>query len=131
MKLVLAEKPSVAQSLAKCWGQTNAATDIWKATDMLSAGASAIWWSCPSRKPTMRPMPNGGLKMRWYRCCRHHRRRSRRWVGRIDQIALNLIKFLGNKGDNRIVLTITQFLLQSGEQFRERNGHGRSSQFLK
>ena len=55
MKLVLAEKPSVAQSLAKVLGRTNAATDIWKATDMLSVGALAIWWSCLNRKPTMKP----------------------------------------------------------------------------
>lgn len=41
-KLVIAEKPSVAQSIAKVLGVRNHETGIWKETDISSPGVSVI-----------------------------------------------------------------------------------------
>ena len=41
--LVVTEKPSVAQSIAAVIGAHSERTDIWKATDISSAGVSVIW----------------------------------------------------------------------------------------
>ena len=43
MKLVIAEKPSVAQSLSAVIGATPVRTGIWRAAVGVSAGAWAIW----------------------------------------------------------------------------------------
>ena len=48
MKLVVAEKPSVAQSLAAVLAQRRKRTGIWKAAAGWCPGAWAIWWSWPS-----------------------------------------------------------------------------------
>ena len=43
MKLVLAEKPSVAQSIAKVLGANKREDGYLEETAMLSAGVSVIW----------------------------------------------------------------------------------------
>lgn len=70
MKLVLAEKPSVAQSLAKVLGANKRCDGFWKAMAISSAGVSAIWSNSVHQKPTMKPLPNGG----WMICrsCRRN-----------------------------------------------------------
>ena len=45
IKLVIAEKPSVAQSIAKVSVQIRERTDTWRAMVILSAGVWGIWWS--------------------------------------------------------------------------------------
>lgn len=69
MKLVLAEKPSVAMSLSKCSTQISEGTVIWRAMAILSAGVWGIWWNFPSRKPMMKSMPSGGMMI--FRFCRN------------------------------------------------------------
>lgn len=68
MKLVLAEKPSVAMSLSKVIGANQRGTVIWRAMATLSVGVG-IWWNFPSRKPTMKSMPGGGMMI--FRFCRN------------------------------------------------------------
>ena len=52
MKLVLAEKPSVAQSLAKVLGANKRCDGYLEGNGYIASSAR--------RKPTTKPMPNGG-----------------------------------------------------------------------
>lgn len=45
MRLVIAEKPSVAAALAAALGVKNKRTDIWRAAATSFHGAWGIWWS--------------------------------------------------------------------------------------
>ena len=62
LKLVVCEKPSVAQSISKVLGATKRGDGFLEAAAILSAGASAIWWNWRSRKAMKNAMPNGERK---------------------------------------------------------------------
>ena len=62
MKLVIAEKPSVAQSLARVIGADKRRDATWKAANIWSAGVLAIWLSFPRRSAMMSALPSGGWK---------------------------------------------------------------------
>ena len=59
MKLVLAEKPSVAMSLSKVIG-ANQRGDR-RAMITLAAGVWGSCWNFPSRKSMIKSMPSGGM----------------------------------------------------------------------
>lgn len=52
--LVIAEKPSVAQSLAKIYLLIRERTGIWRGTVASSVGAWGIWQSMSHRKSMMK-----------------------------------------------------------------------------
>ncbi len=59
MKLVLAEKPSVAMSLSKVIGADQRGDGYMEGNGYVWG----IWWNFPSRKPMMKSMPSGGSMM--------------------------------------------------------------------
>ena len=62
IKLVIAEKLSVAQSIAKVIGaDKRERTDTWRAMVILSAGVWGIWWSLHHQSPMMRNMKSGDM----------------------------------------------------------------------
>ena len=64
MKLVVAEKPSVAQSLAAVLGakvKKRRVSGRRRLAGVLVRGP--IWWSWPSRKPMGSSTPNGGMRI--------------------------------------------------------------------
>ena len=68
MKLVLAEKPSVAMSLSKVIGADQRGDGYMGAMATLSVGVWGIWWNFPSRKPMMKSMQSGSMMI--FRFCR-------------------------------------------------------------
>ena len=52
MKLIIAEKPSVAQTIAAVLGQRRKKTDFLQETAMSFLGVWGIWWGFP--KPPLR-----------------------------------------------------------------------------
>ena len=73
MKLVIAEKPSVAQSLATVIGAT-VRKDGWKETAGGSAGAWGIWLGWPMPMYITRTMPSGAMTI-----CPSYRSIGRWW----------------------------------------------------
>ena len=63
MKLVVAEKPSVAQSLAAVLGAKEKKDGYLEGGGWLVSCAWVIWWSWPSRKPMGSSTPNGGMRI--------------------------------------------------------------------
>ena len=61
MKLVIAEKPSVAQSLAAVIGATARKTGIWRATAGVSAGAWVTWPVLRMQTAMTPSMPSGDM----------------------------------------------------------------------
>lgn len=53
MQLVIAEKPSVAQSIAKVLGADEKKTDTWRETVLSFHGVWGIWLSWHSRMPIL------------------------------------------------------------------------------
>lgn len=64
MRLVIAEKPSVAQSIAAVLGAKSRHDGYLEGGGYIVRGASGIWQSWPTPPFTMPMMPNG----RWRRC---------------------------------------------------------------
>ena len=60
-KLVIAEKPSVAQSLATVIGATARKDGIWRGTAGVSAGAWAIWPVLQMQTAMIPSMPSGDM----------------------------------------------------------------------
>lgn len=75
--LVIAEKPSVAQSLAKNLSAYQREEAIWRGTVALSVGAWDIWQNMHHQKFMMKNMKNGSLRIyrssRKYGKCRYQR----------------------------------------------------------
>ena len=59
MKLVLAEKPSVAQSIAKVLGAAKREDGYLEGNGYVVSWCVGIWWSWHSQKPMMRSTANG------------------------------------------------------------------------
>lgn len=59
MKLVLAEKPSVAQSIAKVLDATKREDGYLEGKGYVVSWCVGIWWSWHSQKPMMRSTANG------------------------------------------------------------------------
>lgn len=68
MKLVISEKPSVAQSIAAVIGAKQRGEGIWRAAAILFHGASAISRSWQAPAPMVKNTRNGGVKI--YLSCR-------------------------------------------------------------
>ena len=58
MKLVLAEKPSIAQSIAKVLGENKREDGF-----LIGNGYIVSWWNWHSRNATMNDIPNGSVQI--------------------------------------------------------------------
>ena len=83
MKLVIAEKPSVAQSLSAVIGATPVRTGIWRETAGVSAGAWAIWPGLQMQTAMTPSMPSGDMMT-----CLFCRSIGRWWWERIRKSSL-------------------------------------------
>ena len=59
MKLVLAEKPFVAQSIAKVLGANNRCDGYLEGNRYVVSWCWVTWWNSSSQRVTMRDIPNG------------------------------------------------------------------------
>ena len=62
-QLVIAEKPSVARSIAAVIGATEKQNGIGRAAGIWSAGASGIWCPLPRLASTMKNTASGGMRI--------------------------------------------------------------------
>lgn len=69
MKLVLAEKPSVAMSLSKVIGANQRGDGYMEGNGYFVSWCVGIWWNFPSRKPMMKNMLSGDMMI--FQFCRN------------------------------------------------------------
>lgn len=62
MKLVIAEKPSVAQSIAGVIGADEKKDGYLEGNGYLVSWCVGIWWSLPRRRATASAFGNGGMR---------------------------------------------------------------------